>query len=253
MIKITSRKNALVMSALDLHDKKVRDSENLFFTEGKKLYLEGLLWSGAPKTVFVTEEYYEKNPDITADEIYLVTSDVYAKISDEKSPEGIFAIFKKPEIKASGKSSLILLEGIQDPGNLGTILRTAVAFGVSEVLTVGCADVYSPKTVRSTMGAVFKIPTRSFENIDFAVEYARGVSEKIIATALHHDSIPLEETDTAFATIMIGSEGRGLSERAIALADEKVIIPMENTESLNASVAAALCMYHSMMKRKGVI
>ena len=250
MIKITSRKNALVAFALALHDKKVRDREKLFFTEGKKLYLEGLEWMGKPKIVFVTEGYYEKNPDITADEIYLVTHDVYEKISDEKSPEGIFAIFSKPEVKALKKSSVILLEGIQDPGNLGTILRSATAFGVSEVLTVGCADVFSPKTVRSTMGAVFKISTRSFENVDSAVEYARGVSDKIVATALHPDSMPLEETDTSFATIMIGSEGRGLSERAVSLADEKVIIPMENTESLNASVAAAICMYHSMIKRK---
>lgn len=250
MIKITSRKNALVLSALDLHDKKTRDREGLFFTEGRKLYLEGLLWGNTPKTVFITEAYYEKHPDITADETFLVTPDVYEKISDEKSPEGIFAVFKKPEIKALKKSSVILLEGIQDPGNLGTILRSAVAFGVSEVLTVGCADVFSPKTVRSTMGAVFKIPTRSFEDIDSAVEYARKVSDKIIATALHPDSIPLEEIDTSYAAIMIGSEGRGLGERAVSLADEKVIIPMENTESLNASVAASICMYHSMMKRK---
>lgn len=250
MIKITSRKNALVMSALALHDKKERDSEGLFFTEGRKLYLEGLEWTGKPKTVFVTEAYYEKNPDITAEEIYLVTPDVYDKISDEKSPEGILAIFRKPEVRASKKSSVIILEGIQDPGNLGTILRSAVAFGVSEVLTVGCADVFSPKTVRSTMGAVFKIPTRSFDDIDSAVEYARRVSDKIVATSLRPDSIPLEDTDTSYAAIMIGSEGRGLSERAVSLADEKVIIPMQNTESLNASVAASLCMYHSMMKRK---
>ena len=241
----------MILSALDLHDKKTRDSENLFFTEGRKLYLEGLEWSGSPKIVFVTEAYYKKHPDVTAEEIYLVTPDVYEKISDEKAPEGIFAIFRKPKIAASKKSSVILLEGIQDPGNVGTILRTAVAFGVSEVLTVGCADVYSPKTVRSTMGAVFKIPTRAFDSIDSAVEYARGISDKIVATALHPDSIPLESTDTSFATIMIGSEGRGLSDRAIALADEKIIIPMENTESLNASVAAAVCMYHSMTKRKG--
>lgn len=254
MIKITSRKNNVILWALSLHEKKSRDSENLFFTEGRKLYLEGVEWGYIPKAVFVTEDYLERYPDTKGNEVYLVTSEVYAKITDEKAPEGIFTVFEKPLIKKekeNKKSAVLLLEGIQDPGNVGTIFRSAVAFGISEILTVGCADPFSPKAVRSTMGAIFKIPVLSFEDIDSCVEYARGVSDKIVATALHSDSIPIENTDTSYATLMIGNEGRGLSARAVALADEKVIIPMENTESLNASVAASIVAYHSMTKRKG--
>ena len=248
---ITSRKNKLILFAHSLRDKRVRDSEGVFFTEGKKLYLEGIESGLLPKIVFVTRELYEDMGDVKGEEIYEVTGEVYEKITDEKAPEGIFAVFEKPTVKRrDGKSAIVLLEGIQDPGNLGTILRSAVAFGFGEAILVRSADPFSPKAVRSTMGGIFKLPIASFDAIEEAVEYAKGKSDKIVATALHRDSKSIADSDTSFATIMIGSEGRGLSERAISLADEKIIIPMENTESLNASVAGAIVMYDSMMKRK---
>ena len=100
------------------------------------------------------------------------------------------------------------------------------------------------------MGAVFKMPCRAFEDIDSAVEYGRRHCGTVIATALHPDSILIENADTSHAVIMIGSEGRGLSNRAIELADSKVIIPIDGIESLNASVAGAICMYDSMQKRR---
>ncbi len=249
MTEITSRKNGEVLDALALHDKKTRDAEGLFFTEGRKLYLEGVSMGFIPERVFVTRSFFEKRPDVEAKEIFLVTDEVYRKITDEKAPEGIFAVFKKPVFEKKEKAPTVILEDIQDPGNVGTVLRGAVAFGIGEVITTGCADAYSPKTVRSTMGAIFKIPVTSFENIDEAVVYAREKSDKIIAATLSNDSITIGSADTAFSAVMIGNEGRGLSERAIALADEKVIIPMYNTESLNASVAASIFMYDSMVKR----
>lgn len=250
MTEITSRKNAAVLAALALHDKRTRDAEELFFTEGRKLYLEGVSMGFVPEKVFVTGTFIERYPDVEARETFLVTDEVYRKITDEKAPEGIFAVFKKPVFEKKDKAPTVILEDIQDPGNVGTVLRTAVAFGIGEVITTGCADAFSPKTVRSTMGAVFKIPVTAFENIDEAVAYAREKSDKIIAATLSHDSITIENADTAFAAVMIGNEGRGLSERAVSLADERVIIPMSNTESLNASVAASIFMYDSMVKRK---
>ncbi len=244
---ITSRKNPMVQWAYSLRDKRVRDSEGVFFTEGKKLYDEGIMSGRVPVTAFVLKEYCE----VKAEELYEVSPEVYDKITDEKSPEGIFAVWKKPEFDDNRKrSSVILLEELQDPGNMGTILRTATAFGVREVLLVNCVDPYSPKAVRSSMGAVFKIPVTHFDSIDEAVDYSRKITDSVIATALHTDSKDISDTDTAYATIMIGNEGRGLSERAVSLADVKAIIPMENTESLNASVAATVFMYDSMIKRK---
>lgn len=253
MNEITSRKNKTVLHALSLHDKKARDSEGLFFTEGKKLLDEALDSGRVPVRVFATYEYLNKHCELEAlnTELFAVTDEVYSKITDESSPEGVFAIFEKTaQSIETKKSSVLLLEGIQDPGNLGTLIRCASAFGVSEVVTVGCADIYSPKTVRSTMGAIFKVPCTVFGDIDSAVEYARRKTDTVLATALHCDSIALGDAKTAFATLMIGSEGKGLSKRAIELSDQRVIIPIENIESLNASVAGAICMYDSMMKRK---
>ncbi|MBQ7898163.1 MAG: RNA methyltransferase [Clostridia bacterium] len=244
---ITSRKNPTIQWAYSLRDKKARDTEGVFFTEGKKLYDEGIMSGRVPVTAFVLKEYC----NIKAGEVYEVSPEVYDKITDEKSPEGIFAVWKKPDfIGERKKSSVILLEELQDPGNMGTILRTAAAFGVREAVLVNCVDPYSPKAVRSSMGAVFKIPTTHFDSIDKAVEYSRKITDSVIATALHTDSNDISLTDTAYATIMIGNEGKGLSDRAVSLADSKAIIPMENTESLNASVAATIFMYDSMTKRK---
>ena len=250
MTEITSRKNKAVLDVVDLHSKKGRDEQGLFFTEGAKLFEEATSAGRVPIRVFVTQRFLDSHGDIGS-EVIRVTDEVYDKMTDEGAPEGILAVFEKQVPSVVAKDScILLLEGIQDPGNLGTLLRCAVAFGVSEVLTVGCADLYGPKTVRSTMGAIFKIPCRAFDTIDSAVSYAREHCDTVIATALHADSVSLEEVDTSRAVIMIGSEGRGLSERAIELSDKRVIIPIENIESLNASVAGAICMYDSMQKRK---
>lgn len=244
---ITSRKNPIVQWAYSLRDKKVRDNEGVFFTEGKKLYDEGIMSGRLPLKAFVLKEH----GDVKAEELFEVSDEVYQKITDEKSPEGIFAVWKKPDFEGERRrSSVILLEELQDPGNMGTILRTAVAFGVREVVLVNCVDPYSPKAVRSSMGAVFKIPTTNFDTVEEAVRYSRGFTDSVIATALHTDSKDISLTDTAYATIMIGNEGRGLSDKAVSLADVKAVIPMENTESLNASVAATVFMYDSMTKRK---
>lgn len=253
MIEITSRKNKTVLDALALHEKKTRDREGRFFIEGAKLFGEALSSGRKPLRVFVTEKYFALHPEVEELDtgVIRVTDEVFAKITDESAPEGIFAIFEKKNIKpVTELSAILILEGIQDPGNVGTLLRSAVAFGVREVITVDCADIYSPKTVRASMGAIFKIPCTAFSDIETAVDYARGVADVVVATALHADSVSVAEVNTATAAIMIGSEGRGLSERAIALADKKVIIPIENIESLNASVAGAICMYDAMLKRK---
>lgn len=256
MDEITSRKNKNVLDAVLLHDKRHRDKQCLFFTEGEKLLSEALGEGIMPLRVFVTHEFIENHGELISlldTELFCVTDEVYDKITDQNSPEGVFAIFEKRNIEKNNRpASILLLEGVQDPGNLGTLVRTAVAFGTSEVITVDCADIYSPKAVRSTMGAVFKIPCSSFDGIDSAVEYAREKSTSIIAATLSADSVPITQVDTSMSTIMIGSEGRGLSKRAVELADKRVIIPIENIESLNASVAGAIFMYDSMMKRKNI-
>ncbi len=251
MTEITSRKNKAVLDALSLHEKKSRDSSGLFFTEGRKLLGEALSAGQIPVRIFVTDRFLSSHSSALPDtQVIKVTQEVYDKITDESAPEGIFAVFEKKPVDVRNENCILLLEGIQDPGNMGTLIRCAAAFGVRQVLTVDCADIYSPKTVRATMGAVFKVPCRAFSDIDSAIAYARPITEGIIATALHPDSVGIDTVDTSRCTIMIGSEGRGLSNRAIELSDKKVIIPIESIESLNASVAGAICMYDSMMKRR---
>ena len=251
MTEITSRKNKAVLDTVALHTKKGRDEAGLFFTEGAKLLGEAASAGRTPVRIFVTERFLSEHGGLLPDcDTVKVTDEVYGKMTDENAPEGVLAIFEKKEIIPVKDSSVLLLEGIQDPGNLGTLIRCATAFGVREVLTVGCADLYSPKTVRATMGAIFRMPCRAFASTEDAIAYGRRSCKTVLATALHTDSITLEEADTSRAVIMIGSEGRGLSERAIELSDKRVIIPIEGIESLNASVAGAICMYDSMMKRK---
>lgn len=255
MTEITSRKNPLVLHAVSLRQKKCRDAEGLFFTEGTKIFTEALSAGFLPERIFLTEAFRTRAKELVLDpeKCIIVTPEVYEKISDEASPEGIFAIFRKRKLEASDKKhSVLLTEGVQDPGNLGTLIRCAVAFGMGEVLTVRSADPFGPKAVRATMGAIFKIPVTEFSSIDEAVAYARGVSSSVIASTLSPDSITIGGASTSLATIMIGSEGQGLSERAIELSDERVIIPIENIESLNASVAGAIFMYDSMCKRRKI-
>ena len=139
---------------------------------------------------------------------------------------------------------MLLLDGLQDPGNLGTILRTAEAFALGAVvLCEGCADPFAPKVVRSTMGAVFRLPCVTLP-LEAAIARLQGNGLSVYATALHADSVPLSAVRLDRAAVIIGSEGRGVSSAAIDQSDRRVIIPMKGrAESLNAGVAAAIVIY----------
>ena len=143
-----------------------------------------------------------------------------------------------------GKEQVLLLDGLQDPGNLGTILRTAEAFALGAVvLCEGCADPFSPKVVRSTMGAVFRLPCVQLP-LKEALDLLKTAGLPVYATALHEDSVPLSAVSLSRAAVIIGSEGRGVSDPALCLSNKRVIIPMRGrAESLNAGVAAAIVIY----------
>ncbi len=254
-IKITSRKNETVLRAVTLKKSKGRNEENAFFTEGMKLFEEAVSAGFAPRAVFVTEDFLttpaaQKFKDLNSSlKTYEVTREVYEKISDEDAFEGVFAVFDKFEISPFKNSISLILENIQDPGNLGTILRSAAALGAREVVGVACADVFSPKTVRSTMGAIFRMPYKSFDTIEKAVEYVRHTHDRIYAATLTPDAVEVMSVDTSHACVMIGNEGHGLSDKAISLSEKQIIIPIEAVESLNASAAATVILYDSLLKR----
>lgn len=179
--------------------------------------------------------------------LYQAPDALFGMASDVETPQDVIFSCDQPQWTAAalkGKQQLILLDGLQDPGNLGTILRTAEAFALGAVvLCEGCADPFSPKVVRSTMGAVFRLPCVSIPLAQAAARLKQdGIP--IYATALRADSVPLGTVRMTKAAVIIGSEGRGVSQAALALSDQRVIIPMEGrAESLNAGVAAAIVIY----------
>ena len=255
-LKITSRKNETVKQCACLLTKRGRDESGAFITEGMKLFLEAHLAHFVPTSVFVREDFL-KTPDgkrfqelNTCETVYEVTGEVYEKLSDETSPTGLLCVFDKFTLLPEKNSTILLLEDMRDPGNLGTVLRSAAAFGAREVVGVGCADVFSPKTVRATMGAVFRMPYRQFTDIDQALSYVRENCDKVYAAALSKRAVDIAEVDTSRACVMIGNEGHGLSSEAIEKSDGEIIIPIEAVESLNASTAASVILYDAARKRK---
>ena len=179
--------------------------------------------------------------------MYCAPDALFRLASEVETPQNVIFSCEQPQWTADALNNVqqvLLLDGLQDPGNLGTILRTAEAFALGAVvLCEGCADPFSPKVVRSTMGAVFRLPCVALPLAEAAERLHRN-GLPLYATALHEDSVPLSSVPLGNAAVIIGSEGRGVTEQALCLSDQRVIIPMKGrAESLNAGVAAAIVIY----------
>ncbi len=249
---ITSRKNPLITRLSKLSDKKYRDKESLFRVDGVKLYEEATKSGLFIPYTFVSLSKKDKLPHELLDslekaegEAYLVADEVLEKLTDELSPQGIVGFVKKFDAKEpkipSGTFRSLYLSAVRDPGNLGTIIRTAYAFGVDRVfISADCADIYSPKTVRASMGTVFRQP---FSYVHGETEFISLMNKEkcpLYAAALRRDAKALGSFEIpdriCFA---IGNEGHGLSEDFINSCGGTVFIPMnEGCESLNAAAAA---------------
>jgi TrmH family RNA methyltransferase len=181
-------------------------------------------------------------------EVYAVPEHVLAAISQVKTPQGIAAVCALPDARelADMGDKLILLENVQDPGNVGTILRTADAFSADGLLLVnGCADLYNPKTVRATMGAVFRCPVW---NCDVSVlrELLTASGLPLYGAALRKDTVDARSVDYSRCAIAIGSEGKGLCAQMLDICDRTVLIPMQaHCESLNAAIAATVLLWEA--------
>ncbi|NLM83400.1 MAG: RNA methyltransferase [Clostridiales bacterium] len=250
MNEITSRKNPLVQHFRRLGaDGAYRRETGEFLCDGEKLLKDALL-SGAEVTTVLTER--EELPfSVPGAKVYRVTRAVMEAASPLKTPQDILFACKMPLRDASRPAGFsILLDGIQDPGNMGTILRTAAAFGVGQVLLTGaCADPFGPKTVRATMGAVFRMPVRRVTLAELAEMKSEGLT--LYGAALREGSEDIRSVPIESGVVAIGSEGRGLSGDVLALCDKTVIIPMApGTESLNAATAAAIVIWEAAKRRK---
>lgn len=255
---INSTSNKQIKNLIQLQTKaKARREQGLFVVEGVRMFRE------APKEllrqVYVSEGFYNKkeNRDLLADMPVEVVSDrVFASAADTKTPQGILCVmrqrtYRMEELLSGAAPFLLLLENVQDPGNLGTIFRTAEAAGVTGILmSRDTADLYNPKTVRSTMGAIYRMPHLTADDLEKAPDMLRAHGIRTYAAHLQADGAYTEKDYRTGCAFLIGNEGNGLSEALSRQADDLVRIPMcGQTESLNAAVAAAVLMFEVRRQR----
>ena len=264
-IEITSMKNPRIKEITELVSKaSARKKWQLYPVEGIKMFVE------IPKEdlceVWMSERFAKEHPEIVKEipsgvSSFLVSDPVFAKISDTQTPQGILAVVRQKVYttadmiaKDRGTPLLILLENLQDPGNLGTILRSSEGAGVTGViLSADSVDPYNPKVIRSTMGAIFRVPHLISEDLQKTAEELKAAGVRIYAAHLDAGSKSYDTVDwNEPSAILIGNESKGLTEAMTAAADEKVHIPMlGKVESLNAAVAASLIAFEAARVRRG--
>lgn len=241
---IESRRNPLLVHLHKLlTSRSYREKCGQFAAEGTKLLEEAAKWYPALDTV-VVQQGVELCPLPAHVRVAEVSEALMRAISQQDAPQGAAFICALPQPReARVQAGSILLDGIQDPGNLGTILRTADALSVPVVLLDGCADAYSPKTVRASMGAVLRTQPQRMTR-EQALESCRAQGIPLLATAMTARARDLRQAALEEAAVVIGSEGQGVSSLLLEAADESVIIPMASRcESLNAAIAAAIVMW----------
>ena len=251
METITSRENAKIKYACAVRDsEKQRAADGLFFAEGPKLCLE-LAKSCTPRAMYATAAALAKTPELAQFDPAEIAPHVAEKLSGTKSNQGVFALFETPVPPADTLDTarrILMLEGVQDPGNVGTLLRSAAAFGFDGVLlSDGCASVFAPKTLRASMGAAVRIPVIEAGKMTEAIAALRAKGITCLAAALYK-SQPLSAAEPRYpggVCVVIGSEGQGLTDRTVEACDMAVRIPMtDRVESLNAAVAGSVLLWH---------
>lgn len=251
---ISSKENELIKHIKKLKDKKERDISNEYFIEGIKLIQEAIQENAKIKQIVICEEC-ERTEVISKELMYeiakfeciYVTKKIYNYITEMKTPQGILAVIEKENSENDidyTQNIILALDGIQDPGNLGTILRTADSIALKQILvSKDTADCYNPKVVRSSMGAIFRVKVIECEDLEITLKQLKKHKYTVITTSLQ-TSNSIYDVKYRRNIIVIGNEANGVSEKIQKLADKKVKIPMlGKTESLNASVATGIILY----------
>ncbi|WP_353092508.1 23S rRNA (guanosine(2251)-2'-O)-methyltransferase RlmB [Tissierella praeacuta] len=263
MLEITSTKNPLIKEIKSLYRKKGRIKNNSFIIEGIKVIEEAIDNGYSIKNIIYTdqifkikdgEDFFNKIKDL--DRTIYVPNNIFKEISDTENPQGILGVARIEnnyikEIEDKERPFLLFLDGVQDPGNMGTIIRTADAFNADGIIiTNGCVDPYNPKVVRATMGSIFRVPLYYVSNGIDELKSLKGINIKIYSTSLN-GSIPIYKTNFKEGFVLtIGNESNGVSEEVFSLSDKLINIPMlGGAESLNAGVAASIIMYEVMKQR----
>ena len=241
--RITARKNPLIQQVRKLvSSRKEREESGLFVADGVKLLAEAVRWWKDLDTVILSDGVEADVPDGVR--LVRVPQEIMEYISPMSTPQGALFLCRLPERKEFvPQAGMLLLDGIQDPGNLGTILRTADALQIPVVLLEGCADPYGHKVVRASMGAVFRteVIQATWEQVSAACKDAKI---PVAVTALSETAEDIRTAALGMMAVVIGSEGQGVRKEILENADKQLIIPMnERCESLNAAIAAAIVMW----------
>lgn len=232
-MKIKSLQNSRVKHLTRLHQKKYRDQHNEVLVEGGHL-LEELDKSGLDYISIGLDESFD----------WVITREIAQKISQTTSGSEVFALLKKPQLSPKKREKILILDRLQDPGNVGTIIRTAYSFGFDLVYaSEDSADAWNDKAIRASQGAVFHLPYYR-ENLKTLIPKLQKDGIKVYATNLSNESVSLENLKAESLAVVLGSEGQGVSPEILKLSDEFLKIPMTHFESLNVAVAAGIICYH---------
>ena len=247
---ISSKNNEIIKNIKKLKDKKYR--ENKFIVEGERIVEEAIQENVEISVIVIEESFYnniEKQDLIKKATKYntlIVTDKVFLDISDVKTPQGILAVINKNENKEIDKNTpyIIVLYNLQDSGNIGTIIRTLDSANIKQlIVSKGSVDAYSPKVVRSTMGAIFRVNVIEVENLVETMQNLKNSGFEVVSTSLETDK-SIYDISYNKKVVIIGNEANGVSKEILEMSDYKVKIPMlGKTESLNASVAASIMIY----------
>lgn len=262
MVRLTGSQNPLVKEIRALKNKSGREEKGHFFIEGVRFVTEALNEKLTIRYLMVSETF---STDAASTQLlqsisdgvdcYILPDSLFASISDTQNPQGILAVLdlKREQLKHADLNGglLVLLDDIKDPGNMGTIIRTADAAGCEGVVVpAGCVDIYNPKVLRSTMGSIFHIPVYHCEDIAAAINIVREKGFKICASHLEGAASIYEADLTGSLALVIGSEAEGVGEETVKAADMLLRIPMPGrAESLNASVAAGIMIFEAARQR----
>ena len=265
---ITSTANAQVKELARLMKKgRARNEARVFIVEGPRMAGELFRdpdWRGRIAKVYLSESYAVKNGKEREElertvKMEILSDAVFAHVSATKTPQGILAVVRRRTYEMAdvlgpdpAHAHVLVLDDLQDPGNLGTIFRTAEAAGVTGlILSSGCVDIYNPKTVRSTMGAVLRMPFLQVEDVAGTIIELKKAGIRTYAAHLGGDRIYVEADYSSGCAFLIGNEGNGLRPEVAECADQRIIIPMQGqAESLNAAVAASVLMFEVSRQRR---
>lgn len=255
MIYIESKDNNLFKFVKKLKERRFRDKENLFILEGLRLIEEAIRANMDIEYIIISKDYEDKFNDlllennISSNKIITLSNNLFMQLASTENPQGIIAVIKKSDKKKDLSGDFFLIcDKVQDPGNLGTIIRTAHAAGVDGIiLTKGTVDIYNDKTIRSTMGSIFYVPI-FYDDKDFTI--IRNLKKDgfcLVATSLKESRNFFEEDLKGKIILAVGNEGNGISNELFELADKKVKIPMPGgAESLNVSIATSIILFEKV-------